>query len=298
MMPYLIYNFLEFGKVMPISGELKSSFPQIELSLVFGNSFSKRYLLFALFALVYFLVKVLFLKKNFKSPISHRNFSLFMLVFSSSIILHFIHTILFMKWAVFGWHFLPYALFLSLAVSEICTALISLKVFRKTLRLFWFGFLALVIVCSIVLKNRNDMNIDESWQVASYRTAVWAKNNTESEKIFSMIDAGIFGFFSERRTINLDGLVNSLEYQEVLRNKKLNEYFEENNVSYFVQFVLKDYQDAFNNGYKKYSRTIPSYKYNVESDEIHMLEENEIYRSFPIKLFSYEVVFLIWKLKE
>ncbi|MFC1553415.1 hypothetical protein ACFL7D_02165 [candidate division KSB1 bacterium] len=297
VMPYLIYNYLEFGKIMPISGELKSTFPQINFFLEVGNFFSKRYLLFALFAIMYFLIKVLFLKNILKSPIKYRFYSIFMLVFSAAIILHFLHIVLFMKWAVFGWHFLPYALFVSLAVSEIFTALISLKIFRRTLKLFWYGFFVLVIVSGIILTNRNERNLNESWQVASYRAAMWTKNNTEESEIFSMIDAGIFGFFSERRTINLDGLVNTLEYQEVLRNKKLNDYFENNDVSYYVNFVFKDYQDAYDKGYKIYRRTFPSQKYNIESDEIQFLEENEVYRSTPTKYWSYEMVFLIWRLQ-
>lgn len=111
-----------------------------------------------------------------------------------------------------------------------------------------------------------------------------------------MIDTGIFSFFSERTVINLDGLVNSFEYQEILREQKLGEYLQENRIKYYVGFVFKGIQDSFHENYGTYTQPIQSHKYMTESDPLVLHESNEIYRSDPQYFNGFKMVFIIWKL--
>jgi hypothetical protein len=75
------------------------------------------------------------------------------------------------------------------------------------------------------------------------------KQNTNSNDVFAMKDAGHFGYFSERNTINLDGLVNNFEYQEILKEKHLNAYLKNNKVKYFVQHAVWDREDITSGNY-------------------------------------------------
>jgi len=112
-----------------------------------------------------------------------------------------------------------------------------------------------------------------------------------------MKDAGNFGFFSQRQVINLDGLVNNLDYQDVLRDRKLNDYFKRMGVQYLVQHALWDRNDVNTGDYEVTSIRYYSHKYLVTSDEILLKKTDEVYRSSPYFEGSRKVVFLIWKLQ-
>ena len=47
---------------------------------------------------------------------------------------------------------------------------------------------------------------------------------------------GIMGYFTERPWVNLDGVVNTYEYQEIVRDQKLGAYFDNQNIRYAVFF--------------------------------------------------------------
>ena len=110
-----------------------------------------------------------------------------------------------------------------------------------------------------------------------------------------MKDAGHFGFFSGRKVINLDGLVNNFDYQEVLRKKELNSYLKDNEVKYIVQRAVWDRNDITTGKYDSLSINYFSHKYSAESDPVLLRKKNEIYRSEPYYDGEYETVFLIWR---
>lgn len=60
------------------------------------------------------------------------------------------------------------------------------------------------------------------------------KNVPENELVFQYDASGFTGYFSERRVINGDGLVNTHEYARRLVNGKLEGYLEENDICYII----------------------------------------------------------------
>ena len=112
----------------------------------------------------------------------------------------------------------------------------------------------------------------------------------------AMKAAGHFSFFSERDVINLDGLVNDFEYQEVLKNKKLNEYLKNNNVKYLSQHAIWKRDDVIRGEYDTLEFKLISHKYSAESDPVLLLKKNEVYRSAPYYDDGNKAVFIIWKL--
>jgi hypothetical protein len=118
-----------------------------------------------------------------------------------------------------------------------------------------------------------------TWQVASYKAALWAREHTEPEDIFALKDAGNFGYFSERRVVNLDGLVNNLEYQDVLNSRRLLEYFRQNHVKYLVLHGTIDSNPrVFENDYDRDSVAFRSLLYGTMSDPIPLRKCDEVYR--------------------
>ncbi|MEZ0326799.1 MAG: ArnT family glycosyltransferase [Fimbriimonas sp.] len=72
-----------------------------------------------------------------------------------------------------------------------------------------------------------------------YQVALWVKENLPKDAIIASWNAGQIGYFSDHRTINLDGFINSRQYkEEVLSGKKpLSTYIKENNISYVVDYL-------------------------------------------------------------
>ncbi|MCS6861314.1 MAG: glycosyltransferase family 39 protein [Abditibacteriales bacterium] len=79
------------------------------------------------------------------------------------------------------------------------------------------------------------------WKVKRYRLALWLKQHTEPDAIIAAWNAGVFGYFSERRVINLDGLVNNDELLDALKSRRLGDYLREKRVDYVVDYFLRDH---------------------------------------------------------
>jgi hypothetical protein len=71
-----------------------------------------------------------------------------------------------------------------------------------------------------------------------YQAALWMSSNLPADSICASWNAGQLGFFSDRTVINLDGLVNDLDYyNQVLRgSKSVTDYLYENGVEYVVDY--------------------------------------------------------------
>ena len=82
-----------------------------------------------------------------------------------------------------------------------------------------------------------------------YRAALWISENLPSDAIYAAWNAGELGYFSDRPFINLDGLINSIDYYEhVLQNpaelEALTDYLSENDVNYVVDYVDNELTSA------------------------------------------------------
>ncbi len=299
--PNLLYNYLAFGNIIPISGYLKSSFPRITMSDKFFFMFGYRELLFVLFALTYTLWFVFRIKVLRSADTRLSFYSFYMGIFSVYVLMYFSYTVLFMNWVIFSWYFITYSLFASLIIP--LPAYYYFKRNRIISANVQYILLCSFIIIYGVLKTyklfeQNYFIAGNNWNIESYEAAKWAETNTNSKAVFAMTDAGHFSYFSGRNVINLDGLVNNFEYQEVLKEKKLNEYLKENNVKYIVTHAIWDRDDITDGTYDSLHLNIPSHKYSGESDPIILWKKNEVYRSAPYFDGKYRVAFIVWKITE
>jgi hypothetical protein len=85
-----------------------------------------------------------------------------------------------------------------------------------------------------------------SWQTEIYDDALWLKTNTNPNDIIASFNAGAYMFFSDRRIINLDGVVN-FDAIKALENKSIINYMKSENATiwidsfYFNQTVINNY---------------------------------------------------------
>jgi hypothetical protein len=100
-----------------------------------------------------------------------------------------------------------------------------------------FYIISLALLAIIIINGIQQWNDGYfKWQTPLYQDALWLKENTKSDEISASFNTGILSFFSERRVINLDGVVNS-EAIAAIKNKSVVDYMKKKNVSTWVDIV-------------------------------------------------------------
>ncbi|MEW5757421.1 MAG: hypothetical protein AB1810_14085 [Pseudomonadota bacterium] len=292
--PYFIWNHTYFGHLSPISGMLKSSFPIPHISLSF-NAGALPYLLTFAASIIWAAASLLhpngYLRRILLSEPTVPVKNPLIIVFWLGCLIHVTWTLLFMQWGVYQWHFAFYipalVLFLVAGAAKITTLLNN----SPAIRLANLSMMSLAILGYSLL-----VYADKSSHLEyRYQAALWAKQHTAPTDTFALSDAGVFAYFSERSTINLDGLINSYEFQEAIKSHTLDGFFARKNLRYVADAYTKcDYDQ----------RRIAIYAYPAKNLRqpigytITAQKEDEVFQGTP---FLYrpltedrEICFTIW----
>ncbi len=276
---YVTINQVTFGHAMPISGALKNTFPTPSLRLsnlsYMPEAFASTlvWLPVALVVVLNTRVRVLFQQL---SPAKQRYLVAYLLLSIGGTV-HLLWTVLFMDWAIFNWHFVLQMTATLLLVPVVVDAWAT----RFSPVLPMVAIIGAVAVLS-VFTYRARYNLGErGWHHVSYVTARYVADNTDPDAVFGMKDAGVFGYFSDRSTINLDGVINNYEYQEYLRNGRLAEFLNERDVTCFAQHAFPEttYPAVYDGTYTTQSFPIISRLYDGAGGTIALDSDHEIYRS-------------------
>jgi len=103
------------------------------------------------------------------------------------------------------------------------------------------GFSFVIFAVALYMFVRS-VNFTSELYAARYDAALWIAENSPADTVFASWNAGQLGFFSNRTVINLDGLINNMDYYErVLQGPlPLVDYLFENNVDYIVDYNIYD----------------------------------------------------------
>lgn len=145
--------------------------------------------------------------------------------------------------AYFIWYRSPSFIFWILTAS--LAAYFTLERLRLEMRpvkiLNWVpvGFSLLSFAVALYLFARS-LDFTSKLYVARYDAALWIAENFPPDTIFAAWNTGQLGYFSDRTFINLDGVINSVDYYErVLRGPvPLADYLAENKVDYIVDYSI------------------------------------------------------------
>jgi hypothetical protein len=297
VMPYLLDNRIAFGAFVPISGLLKSSFPRITTYGTLLDRLGLRGILHVVVAIAIFVRAALLLRTRDRSP-GERFLDGALATAALALLLHVSYSLLFMKWAIFRWHFLWYALFTTLALAIPARRWFAPRGMLVRAPLFTAVAVVLVLAGVTELYRQDFRDEGFDWRYASYEAALWARGHTPPDAIFAMHDSGIFSFFSERRVINLDGLVNTLAYQAALRDHRLTDYLARAGTRYVVKhnFGDVDYQDTVDiHRYERSGLRVRSRWYDVWSDPIWVRHADEVYRSREYSNGRVPIACVIWR---
>jgi hypothetical protein len=127
-------------------------------------------------------------------------------------------------------------------------------------------------------------------------------------------DVGALAFWTQRRVINLDGVINNFEYQEYLRSGALREYLRRQGVTHLAT-ALWDREQAYTGrpiepmyrqvldppavhgvDYKQHEFFVYSYLYGVYSDKITLTPRDEVYRKFLGKDGVADAAYVVYRL--
>jgi hypothetical protein len=295
LIPYLAGNYLTYHHLMPISGALKISFPAVGY---YASDFALSPHTRALLLLSVILSAACLLWELGPWPHGRagplRGPACAMAV---GVLLHAGWAVLFMKWAVFSWHFVLEGFAVCLLLPYLCS---RMAVFVSPALQRWAVAAAItVLACAaplVVLHSDWRSDPSHSWQVASYQAAKWVKTNLPADAVIAMKDAGNMGFYSDRPVVNLDGLVNSFEYQDSLKEGRFREFLRNSGVSYFAQHAFWDNPDVNSGDYVSYTFRAFSHLYDRTGGELRLKRSEEVYRSPSYYDGPHKTVLVIWKI--
>ena len=141
----------------------------------------------------------------------------------------------------FAWYRSPSFIFwistaslIALFTLERAKSIIPSMTFHK-----WAAIAAsLMIFALAIYMFVRSINFTSDLYVARYQTALWIAENSPHNAVFAAWNTGQLAYFSDRRFINLDGVINSVDYYErVLHGPvSLTDYLIENHVDFIVDY--------------------------------------------------------------
>ena len=216
--PYLAWNLLYFGHVMPISGAAKSSFPALRSSLTLdGDMIIGAALLVSLMSLVLVVAaddyqRTRSLRSTFRSPL---------ILLALACVLHFLHAFLFLAWGIYWWHLVMYGISIAVALPLAVHRLTQRR--PRWRRPITISLVACLAALGVTMKAR-ELSIKGPQHMGWLEAAQWARAHLPPDAVFALKDAGLFGYFSDRRVINLDAKANGYQYLEHLRHDDVESY--------------------------------------------------------------------------
>ncbi len=220
--PYFAWNVAEFGHLTPISGTLKATFPH-------PNFRPDVLISFAPYVGCTILAGVALgaMLRRPDDAVPAPNLDLLMGMWLGCL-LQVGWALFFTTWGTFQWHFAAHipvtCLILSLYVPRLA----------RNPGPALTASVAVLSAAAVVAFSVFSYNDKGDFHAGAYAAAAWARQQTPRNAVFALQDAGVFGYFSERRTINLDGLINSYEYQQYVREGRLMEFLRERHVTFIA----------------------------------------------------------------
>jgi hypothetical protein len=278
--PYLVYNAVQFGSLVPISGHVKSTFPVPAINWETIRDLSR--IKQAIVALSPAYLIWYFSQRCKPAALEEKRcyLRLALVVLAGGLLLHFAYTVLFVGVGVMSWYFVVYNLFFALCVTELLETYSPQRTRAVARVIPWLCVAVITVTGGRRMHESFSTPLDTSAAVNFYETALWMKRHTTPTDIFAVADAGVIGYFSQRQVVNLDGVVNTMEYQKMLRDKNLNQYLLQNHVTYlcYWTWTRQDF-DRLTGGYREYGVHYFSWLYRVFSEDLIVRREDEVYRS-------------------
>lgn len=184
--------------------------------------------------------------------------SILFLVIGSFTLLHFLMDKLMFSFRgeTFMWHNIGEGCLLVFIVFVVADKFLNEKSWRDITKsdVIVFSLLVLVVLGLSVQasmlqyereKDMKRMGFDPQLYEARYKIAYQIRDMTEEGDVLASWNAGQLGYFSDRRVINLDGVINSYDYIRMLELKTVISYLKDKEVDYIIDYDIDRYWGYF-----------------------------------------------------
>jgi hypothetical protein len=303
VLPYLAYNLVTFGAIMPISGliervPLRTS-PSEIVSIL--RAMGKPILLPLLAGVAYLGWYVV--RRPQPTTREARFLQAAAAILAVSCTVHAANEVFLVRWQLY-WHFAPLVTLLALVMAIAWDG--ALRRLARP-RLHWallallVGALGLFTIRSI---SRLTQPLGDRYR-ASYQTALWLREHTPAGARLAMESPEIIGFFSERSVVDLSGLCNDLAFQEAVSEQRLDDYLDRKEVDYLVRLYVplasQSENDAAPAFYSDETQAgtirIKSDLFEKSSEPLVVRRADEVYRSEPYREWNSDrdIVVAVWR---
>ncbi|XOV86661.1 MAG: glycosyltransferase family 39 protein [Pseudomonadota bacterium] len=272
---YFAWSYQEFGSPMPISGALKSTFPDPH----FRTGFLARVPHFTgglLAAICWLAYRVVTRAGRWQAPV---------LAIGIGCAVHLAWSIVFMAWGTLQWHFIAYVPVIVLAATDF------LAVAGRGARLL---LVAAVVLAAAV--NLGAAGLKWGHHNERLAAAAWTSRSLPADIRLGLRDAGVFGYFADQQVVNLDGLINGFEFQEAIHRGTIESFLVDSNVQFTADaYVPCDYE-TFGVQIVAFSKDLPR---RLVGEIRQFVPAAEVYRQAVSKPFESRggkaVCFVIWQ---
>ena len=264
--PYLAWNLLAFGHVMPISGSLKTRFPDAGFTPTHLNIEHAGLLLLALGG-----AGREIWRGNREDPLVN-----LVAVLSIGLAMHALYTVVYMRWAVLFWHFAAF-----IPVGALGAALLARQAAERLPRAVVVAALAGLTLLQVSALTISISNLGETFTVAGREAGEWVAETLPPEAVLSMKDSGIFSYFAQRRVMNLDGVANSFAYANAVCEGRLEDFLRSHGVEYVAQHAVPPFVRI--GAYETFTQAYPCHLSGGRDGELVLRRDDEVFRGTPYK---------------
>jgi hypothetical protein len=264
--PYLAWNVLAFGHPMPISGRLKSSFPEANFTATNLNLQNAVLFLLALGA-----VGRGIWRGNGRDPLVN-----LLALLSIGLVLHALYTVVYMPWAVFSWHFAAL-----IPVGALGAALLARDAVESLPHSVVVAALAGLTLAQAGALAFSISRLDETFTIGAREGGEWVAANLPPDAVLAMKDSGIFSYFAQRRVMNLDGVANSFEFANAVCAGRLEDFARDHGVEYVAQHSVPP--SVRSGAYETFTQVYPCHLLGGHDSDLVLRRDLEVYRGTPYK---------------
>jgi hypothetical protein len=272
--PYLIYNYVSYGHIVPISGAIKSTFPAVT-----GNFNNLG--MFGRITSVFGPVSVLI---SFGPGLNKLQRTL-LRILGVGVALHASYVVLYTDHYTFWpWYYVSGVLnlgFLSSSVLQRITSIIQRHAGRKSIAVVRNLIIALLILAGVARGWAKAYNPDSIGPVRipkinQYRwpdeVAIWMRDNIPPASRVVVYDwPGAIAYYSDLQILPVDGLMNDYEYNDDILSQGINRYLCTKDVHFFF-----GPDEPGENGVQEFEVIAPLYR--EPAGVIKLLDQNLIAR--------------------
>lgn len=281
---YTIVNGTHFDTVVPISVQLKSTFPApvMDVGRLAGELPGITAGLAAVAGAGWLFLRSAGEETPMRLP---------WLVVAVYTLLHLANTLLFVGWGIHHWHFASeYVLGAAAAAAILGPMVDRLPTWgRRGAGALVLAAMAGGLALSISLPLARP---DYAFQRQSMEAAAWAREHLPENALVGMTDCGAFGYFRGGGVVNLDGVINNRAYQEALRINGLGSYLNRRAIDWLAYHAVPEDEVAPGYGTREYAVRERLFAGTRHAVIVH--EGDEVYRGPVYNDGNGRRVFVIW----